>query len=297
MIINNALLQTLRVGFRTEFQKGLGLVDPMGVRVAMTVHSSTGENRYGWLKKLPGMRKWVGPRQLNGIAEHGYSIVNDDFESTVEVSRNDIDDENLGQYSTMFSELGESAGALKEQLIWGALKDGFASQCFDGQNFFDTDHPIIGADGNETTYSNSGGGSGTPWYLLCTKRTVKPVIYQERKPVTFTHLDRETDPNVFHNKTYIYGADWRGAVGYGFPQMAYGSKQTLDADTYAAARAAIQNMTADHGRPLGLVPDLLVVPSELESKAREILLAERTSSGETNVWQGTAEPLMVPWLS
>jgi phage major head subunit gpT-like protein len=86
-------------------------------------------------------------------------------------------------------------------------------------------------------------------------------------------------------------------VGFGFPQMAWGSKQTLNAQYYAAARAGIQGMKGDYGRPLGLVPDLLVVPPSLESAGRKLLNSEHAAGGETNEWKGTAELLVVPWLS
>jgi phage major head subunit gpT-like protein len=138
---------------------------------------------------------------------------------------------------------------------------------------------------------------GTPWFLLSTNQSVKPIIYQERKAPMFTTKDRETDDNVFNERRFVYGADLRCNVGYGFPQMAWGSRQTLNAANYAIARAAIQNMRGDGGRPLGLVPNLLVVPPSLESAALKLLNSEYAAGGETNEWKGTAEPLVVPWLA
>lgn len=297
MIINSTSLNALRVGFRTEFQRGLGMVPPLKDRVAMTIRSTTGENKYGWLKKLSGMREWIGPRVIDSIAESDYSIVNRHFEKTIGVDRNDIEDDNLGQYSAMFAEMGETGAAYPEQLVWALLKAGFTTNCFDGQSFFDTDHPILDEAGNETVYANTDGGAGASWFLLTTNRSVKPIIYQERKPLTFVNKDRETDDNVFSDRMFVYGADLRAAVGYGFPQMAWGSKQTLNAANYAIARAGIQSMKGDGGRPLGLMPNLLVVPPALESAGRKILNSELGTAGETNEWKGTAELLVVPWLA
>lgn len=297
MIITATALEALRVGFKTEFQKALDGTPTMRDRVATVVRSSTSESTYGWLKKMSGMREWLGPRQLDGIAEAQYTIRNKHFEKTVEVNRNDIEDDNLGQYSMMFGELGDAAGAHPETLVWNLLKAGFSTECWDGQNFFDSDHPITDETGAATTFSNTGGGSGTPWFLLCTNKSIKPILLQERKPITFTYKDRPNDDNVFFNNTYVYGADWRGNVGFGVPQMAYGSQQTLDATSYAAARTAIQNMKGDGGRPLGLMPNLLVVPPSLESAGRKLLNSEYAAGGETNEWKGTAELLVVPWLA
>ncbi|OWV43189.1 Mu-like prophage major head subunit gpT family protein [Mameliella alba] len=297
MIITASSIQALRVGFQTTFRGALGQAPTMRDRVATTVRSSTSESTYGWLKQMTGMREWVGPRQLDGMAEAGYTIRNKHFEKTVEVNRNDIEDDNLGQYSMMFEQLGTAAGAYPETLVWDLLKAGFVTECWDGQNFFDTDHPVTDEKGDTVTFSNTGGGAGTPWFLLATNQSVKPIILQERKPITFTSKDREQDDNVFLNNTYVYGADWRGNVGYGFPQTAYGSQQTLDASAYAAARSAIMGFKGDGGRPLGLMPNLLVVPPSLESAGRKILNSEYASGGETNEWKGTAELLVVPWLA
>jgi phage major head subunit gpT-like protein len=296
MIISAASLDNLRVGFKTEFQNGYGQTPSMRDRVAMTVRSTTFESRYGWMKELPGMREWLGPRVVNNMAENAYSIVNRHFENTVGVDRNDIEDDNLGQYSTRFQMLGRTAAALPEQLVWALLRNGFTTNCFDGQFFFDTDHPIQDENGNDTVFANTDGGAGTPWYLLCTNGPIKPIIYQERKAPEFVSKDRLEDDNVFDQRMFVYGVDMRCNVGYGLPQMAWGSRQTLNAANYAIARAAIQNMKGDGGRPLGLMPNLLVVPPSLESQGRQLLNSEYGTGGVTNEWKGTAELLVVPWL-
>ena len=66
-------------------------------------------------------------------------------------------------------------------------------------------------------------GHDAAWYLLCTSRPLKPLIYQERKKVRFVSKTDEKDDNVFNRKQFLYGADSRGNAGFGFWQMAYGS--------------------------------------------------------------------------
>lgn len=61
------------------------------------------------------------------------------------------------------------------------------------------------------------------WFLLCTNRFLKPLIYQVRQPIKFASLTKDTDDNVFKHNEYLYGADGRCNAGYGFWQMAYGS--------------------------------------------------------------------------
>ena len=70
-----------------------------------------------------------------------------------------------------------------------------------------------------------------------------------------------------------------------------------------AARTAMMSVKNADGRPLGLKPNLLMVPPALEAEARVILQAQfiigDPSSGgsKTNIWQGTADLLVVPELT
>ncbi len=297
MKINSASLDALRVGFKTSFQGGLGQAQSQYQRVATVVPSSTREEKYGWLGKIPGMREWLGDRVVQNLMEHDYAIKNRDFELTISVDRNDIEDDTLGTYAPLFTEMGMSTGAHPDLLTFALLKAGFTTNCFDGQYFFDTDHPVLDANGVAQSVSNTGGGGGTEWFLLCTNRALKPIIFQERKKPEFVARDDPKDESVWRRKQFEYGVDARNNVGFGFWQMAYGSRQTLNAAAYATGRAALASMKGDYGRPLGLIPNLLVVPPALESAGRKILNSEYASGGETNEWKGTAELLVVPWLA
>lgn len=297
MLVNNANLRTLGVAFNAAFMQGLGMAVPQWSAIATEVMSTTSQNEYGWLGQVPGMRKWLGDRVVNRAAGHKYAIVNDDFELTVAVKKNHIEDDNIGIYTPLFNEMGRSTSAHADEEIFGLLKNGFTAECYDGQAFFDTDHPVLDAEGKEAVVSNSGGGSGASWFLIDDSRALKPLIWQVRQRPQFVAKDNLTDDNVFDKKEFIYGVDSRDAVGFGFWQMAYGSKQTLDAAAYAAARAAMHGMKGDYGRPLGLMPSLLVVPPSLEAAALEILNSERNAAGATNVWRNTARLLVVPWLA
>lgn len=297
MIVNSANLSAIRTGFNTSYKRGLGQAQTRYGQIATTVPSSTKETRYGWLGKMPNMRNWIGERVVQGLAEHDYSIKNEDFELTIGVDRNDIKDDNLGIYDPMFVEMGESVAAHPDILSFRALSDGFTKPCYDGQNFFDTDHPVLDANGDATTVANTDGGTGPAWFLMSTQRALKPIIFQDREKPVFTAMDDPKDPRVFMNKEFIYGTDARYNVGYGFWQMAWGSKQPLTAANYAKARAALQGMKGDYGRPLGIIPNLLVVPPTMEAEALELLNSERNAAGATNVWRNTATMLMSPWLA
>jgi phage major head subunit gpT-like protein len=292
MIINQASLQAIYQGFRTIFNEAFEGVKPMYQKVAMVVPSSVREETYAWLGAFPKMREWVGERHVKNLEMQSYSIKNKDWEATIEVDRNDMEDDSIGVYRPIIAELGRSAAAHGDELVFGLMALGFTTECYDGQYFFDTDHPVGGE-----TVSNHGGGAGAAWYLLDVSRAIKPLIFQSRREVEFVSKDKPDDENVFMRKKYIYGVDRRDNAGFGLWQMAYSSKDTLNAANYASARAAMMGFKDEEGRPLGIAPNLLVVPPSLEGDAREILLNERDSGGATNPWRNTAELLVVPWLS
>ncbi len=297
MLVNAANLDSLRVGFSRAFQNGLSQSPSMHERVATVIRATQKEQKYGWLGKMPNVRKWIGPRAVQNLQQHDYSIKEEPWELTFGVDKDDIETDNLGTYATMFTELGMSAEAHRQLLVFNLLQAGFSTDCYDGQYFFDTDHPVLDKDGNETSVAHTDGGSGTPWFLIDTNRALKPIILQERKGFDFVAMDDHTNPNVFMNKEFVYGTDARMQAGFGFWQFAWGSKQPLNATNYAAARSALKSMKGDYGRPLGIMPNLLVVPPTLESAGRKLLNSENASGGETNEWKGSAELLEVPWLA
>jgi phage major head subunit gpT-like protein len=297
MIINRENLGAVRTGFSTAFDKGLGQAPSQYALVSTAVPSTTREQKYGWLGKIPSVREWIGQRQVQNLSESDYSIKEKKFELTIAVDRDDIETDNLGIYGPMFQEMGQSTGSKRDQLVFGLLKAGFNTNCYDGQFFFDTDHPVLDENGATVSVANTDGGAGTPWFLLDVSRAIKPIILQTRKDFNFVSKDKETDDNVFDNNEFVYGADARMNVGFGFWQFAWGSKQELSPANYELARTSLMSMKGDGGRPLGVMPSLLVVPPALEGKANRIVKNATLANGAENEWQGTAKVEVVPWLA
>ncbi|HEC90321.1 MAG TPA: hypothetical protein ENI55_01505, partial [Alphaproteobacteria bacterium] len=143
MIINAAGLSTLFTGYKTNFQAGLGQAAPQYKRVCTVVPSTTSKEKYGWIGKAPSVREWVGERVIQNLMAHDYSLKNKDFELTVGVDRNDIEDDQYGAYAPFMTAMGESMAAHPDELVWPLLKAGFTTNCYDGQYYFDTDHPVL----------------------------------------------------------------------------------------------------------------------------------------------------------
>ena len=55
MLVTNASLEQLRIGYSAAFNRGRENVESLADRVATTVPSSTGANLYGWFGAIPGL--------------------------------------------------------------------------------------------------------------------------------------------------------------------------------------------------------------------------------------------------
>lgn len=297
MIVNTANIATMDRGFQTVFQRGYDNAASQWPQVATLVPSSTLEEKYGWLGHVPGMREWIGERYINNLSLHEYAIRNKDWELTVAVERNRIEDDQYGIYSPLIENMGYEARVLPDRLIFGLLKAGFNTPCYDGKPFFSMEHPILDASGKTIGVANMQSGNADPWFLLDTRRPLKPLIYQERKKPQFTALNRDTDEGVFMRGEFLYGVEARANVGFGFWQMALGSKAVLDEEHFEAALASMAGMKKDGGEALGVVPSLLVVGPSNYSKAKTLLQAQLRENGESNIYYSSMELLQTPWLA
>lgn len=293
MIVNQQALQGITTGFKTIFNKAFNETKTLWDKIATKVPSETGEESYKWLGKIPRMREWIGDREIQNLTGSDYTIKNKDFELTIGVDRNDIEDDKIGIYNPVVQDIAQSTATFPDTLVFKLLKEGFTNKCYDGQPFFSDNHKIgkktvsnkgtkaltvesyaaarsemmsikdengeslriipdtlvvppaledaarkillaDQIDGSTNIYKNTAeilvvpelAGDDTQWYLLCTSKPLKPIIYQERKAPKFNALIDDKDENVFMRKQYLYGVEARANAGYGFWQMAYGSTGT-----------------------------------------------------------------------
>jgi phage major head subunit gpT-like protein len=232
MDLTPANVRALRTTFNRDFRSAYDTTPVWYQLLATTVPSSSKQNDYGWMADLPNMREWLGPRVINNLVTHSYSLLNKTWEMSFGVPREDIEDDNLGVYSEVSAAHGEAARKHPDQLFVSLLQNGHTTLCFDGQYFFDTDHPVAPKDSTAGTYSN-----------------------------------------------YV------------------ASGAALAAATYTTARTTMMSYKGDSTRPLGIMPNLLVVPPALEVTAKSIVEVQKNASGADNVLFGTASVMVVPELA
>lgn len=150
MLINSPNLRDLGRGFNKSFQRGFDRTIPQYDKLAMVVNSTGAEEVYGWMLDLPRMRKWDGARIIHNLQAVDQTIKNESFELTVGVRRDAIEDDRLGIYGNRMAGMGVQAKIFKDQLVADLLLNGDTALAYDGQYFFDVDHP----DGKGGIYSN-----------------------------------------------------------------------------------------------------------------------------------------------
>jgi phage major head subunit gpT-like protein len=303
MIITSQTLQSLRTLVRGEFAVQMGEMLLKGAfyqKLATVIQSNTRSNTYGWLGDFPRLREWVGDRVIKDMKETAYAIVNKKYESTLGVDRVDLEDDNLGVYRTRAQAEANAVISFFEQSVAALMRDGFTGLCFDGQPFFDTDHPVYPeADGTgdpESVSNIIGAGSGKPWFLLSLDGVLKPFILQQRSAPEMDEITDTKNELVFMKDKYLFGVRYRGNFGYGFWQQAAASKESLSAANYEAARLRMQTFKRDGGDPMGIRPTHLVVDPSNEAAARKLLETQLVDGGNSNPNYHTAELIVSPWL-
>ena len=145
MLINKDTIANVFISLKTTFNNAFDLAPSQWQMTAMMVPSTASQNDYAWLSTFPRMRKWIGDKAVKALSAFKYSVVNDDWEATVEVNRNHIEDDQLGIYGPQAQMAGYSAKALPDEIVSDLKNNAFTALCYDGQYFYDTDHLVAGA--------------------------------------------------------------------------------------------------------------------------------------------------------
>lgn len=292
MEINAQNLKAIYTAVNTAFNNGRGSYEQLYQRIATETPSNNMTEDYSWIGEFTRLKEWIGERDVKKMSANRYTLTNIKFEGTEGIPAEYIEDDNYGLLMPKFQDMGYAAATHPDELVFDLVSKGFTSQCYDGQNFFDTDHPV-----GDISVSNMQAGNSAPWFLLDTRRPLKPFIFQKRRDY---RLQQKTDPTtsdkVFMTDEFLYGVDARVAAGFGFWQQAMGSKAELNEDNFNDAIAAMMSFKSEQGRKLGINPDLLLVGAKNRAAAKKVIDAENKAQGESNINYKAVEVLVVPWL-
>ncbi|HOW76824.1 MAG TPA: Mu-like prophage major head subunit gpT family protein [Candidatus Competibacteraceae bacterium] len=130
-----------------EFYKTLELdIGASWIPTISNIFTSDQEGEtYRWLGMVPAMREWIGGRQAKGFRTNGITITNLHFEATLEVLVREMRRDKTGQVMVRVRELALRANAHWAKLLSTLIAAGGSTVCYDGEYFFDTDHPESGS--------------------------------------------------------------------------------------------------------------------------------------------------------
>ena len=138
-----------------KFDQGMKQATPFWPAVCSEIQSDGYDEEYGLLGAIPGIREWVGNRDFKDLRAANWTIVNRDYEVSLRIQKNRIEDDRLSIYGPLLQMLGIRMAQHPDELLFDLINGGEAAACFDTQFFFDTDHVWgdSGAQSNDLTYT------------------------------------------------------------------------------------------------------------------------------------------------
>lgn len=238
MLITRPNLDALRTQIDLRYQTAYDGTETFWQKLATQISSNARSNTYGWAAPNAELREWIGPRVALNLKEHDYTLVNKTFEGTIQVKREEIEDDNIGVFQNMtIPNLAIAVKKHPDRLIKALLQS--SSLAYDGLSLFNASHLTYAPVGATQTYSNVNAASA------------------------------------------------------------------LTGDGFDAAYAQMASIVGENGEALGITPNLLIVPPQLNREARVIMQSTTyavpglTGASATidNPLKGLCDVLMVPELA
>lgn len=137
-------------GLRSEFFNRFVGTPTFYGNLSTRIPSTKDAETYRWLGTVPTMREWGSGRKAQGLRTETYSVANMKYESTLEVDRDEVSDDQTGQIRVRIGELARRAATHKDYLLSQLLVNGASSgfNSYDGVTFFNDAH-VSGASGSQ----------------------------------------------------------------------------------------------------------------------------------------------------
>jgi len=164
-LVRSDIPKLLTSGMKTEFMGAFEKALADYAAITSVIKSSKNQETYPWLGATPKMREWIDERMPKGMSEYNFSIINYDWESSIAVDRNAIEDEQYGQVMIRVRELAVEAKRFYDEMVFGLIAQGNgttgsgyylnkAISCYDGGAFFQASHSE-GASGTQSNYGTT----------------------------------------------------------------------------------------------------------------------------------------------
>lgn len=151
MIVNGANLNAIFLNLSKAFNLTFNDTQVEYPDIAMVIPSNGAYQDYRWLSNFPQMKEWVGKKNIAKLSEYDYVIRNKNYEATIEVLRDNIEDDQLGIYKPQAESAAWSAKQHPDEIVFEAANAVFTAKCYDGQPMVSNNHKV-----GKTTVSNKG---------------------------------------------------------------------------------------------------------------------------------------------
>lgn len=158
-IVTTAALNALKTTLNLSYMGAYNTPRPLVFNeICTTVPATKKSTLLAILDMVPEFREWVSDRVFHNPAMHSQLVLNKHYELSMGVDADDVEDNEYGSAVLNASYLGEAAAKNPDVLLGALMQGAHALLGFDGQNFFDTDHPIDvkAGTGSQSNYSASG---------------------------------------------------------------------------------------------------------------------------------------------
>ena len=151
-VVSSDFVKSVSKGVQTAFMTGFQHAEVQYPKVAMTINSTQKIETYAWLGQVSKPREWIDQRVARALTEFYQTVTNKKYEDTLVVEVDALEDEQYSQITPRAMSMGEAGRQYIDELIFTVMKDGFTTDCYDAQCFFDDDH----SEGDSGTQSNLG---------------------------------------------------------------------------------------------------------------------------------------------
>lgn len=171
-------------------------------KIGMMTRSDQETETYRWLGMTPAMREWVGNRLEKGFRVEQYQITNKLFEITLPIAVDDLRRDKLDAIRPRLGDAAQRASEHWEKLLSELIESN--GLCYDGQNFFDTDH----VSGDSGTLQNSLDASDVAALNVTT--ATKPTVAEHIQIIIglveymHTYKDDQGEPMNGGAKNFLY---------------------------------------------------------------------------------------------
>ncbi len=126
MVIDTVALEK---GLKVEFNRAYDSMirAQMGqnlMQLVTEVPSGANQETYGWLGDVPAVKEWIGDKEMAGLSDYEYTIVNKNWYSGIAIDRNELHDDQIGAIQPRINMLVQAVIMHKWELISDLIING-----------------------------------------------------------------------------------------------------------------------------------------------------------------------------